>query len=143
MPDHAPAQPSFVAGLLQVIPDSTWQWRHGYAEMKVPSANLLDAATFLQRSVFDYLSVITEVDWQDQLELIYRIFAYDYATQPMGAILRCDLPRDGTAKPYRYNVRPPSFVNLTCLSQAVVGHKLADAVAILGSFDIVMGEVDR
>jgi len=50
---------------------------------------------------------------------------------------------DGTANPYRYNVRPPSFVNLTCLSQIAVGHKLADAVVILGSFDIVMGEVDR
>lgn len=50
---------------------------------------------------------------------------------------------DGTANPYRYNVRPPSFVNLTCLGQVAVGHKLADAIVILGSFDIVMGEVDR
>ena len=50
---------------------------------------------------------------------------------------------DGSPNPYRYNVRPPSFVNLTCLSQIAVGHKLADAVVILGSFDIVMGEVDR
>ena len=50
---------------------------------------------------------------------------------------------DGSPNPYRYNVRPPSFVNLTCLSQISVGHKLADAVVILGSFDIVMGEVDR
>jgi NADH-quinone oxidoreductase subunit D len=50
---------------------------------------------------------------------------------------------DGTVNPYRYNVRPPSFVNLTCLSQIAVGHKLADAVVTLGSFDIVMGEVDR
>jgi NADH-quinone oxidoreductase subunit D len=50
---------------------------------------------------------------------------------------------DGTPNPYRYNVRPPSFVNLTCMSQIAVGHKLADAVVILGSFDIVMGEVDR
>jgi NADH-quinone oxidoreductase subunit D len=50
---------------------------------------------------------------------------------------------DGTPNPYRYNVRAPSFINLTCLSQIAVGHKLADAVVILGSFDIVMGEVDR
>jgi NADH-quinone oxidoreductase subunit D len=50
---------------------------------------------------------------------------------------------DGTPNPYRYNVRPPSFINLTCLGQVAVGHKLADAVVILGSFDIVMGEVDR
>lgn len=50
---------------------------------------------------------------------------------------------DGTVNPYRYNVRPPSFVNLTCLGEVVHGHKLADAIVILGSFDIVMGEVDR
>src|SRR5438105_1304371 len=50
---------------------------------------------------------------------------------------------DGSPNPYLYNVRPPSFVNLTCLSQIAVGHNLADPGVILGSFDIVMGEVDR
>jgi NADH-quinone oxidoreductase subunit D len=50
---------------------------------------------------------------------------------------------DGSATPYRYNVRAPSFVNLTCLREVLIGHKLADAVAILGSFDVVMGEADR
>ena len=42
---------------------------------------------------------------------------------------------DGTANPYRYNARPPRLVNLTCLAQIAAGHKLADAVVILGSFD--------
>ena len=55
---------------------------------------LLDAARQLRTDGFDYLSFITEVDWQDRFELIYHLFAYDYKTQPMGAILRCDLPRD-------------------------------------------------
>lgn len=50
---------------------------------------------------------------------------------------------DGTAKPYRYRVRPPSLVNLTVLKDLCVGHKVADAVIILGSIDIVLGEVDR
>ena len=50
---------------------------------------------------------------------------------------------DGTITPYRYKVRAPSFINLTCLSELTIGHKVADAVVILGSFDIVMGEVDR
>lgn len=53
------------------------------------------------------------------------------------------LVSDGTTNPYRYNVRAPSFINLTCLGEVAHGHKLADAVVILGSFDIVMGEVDR
>jgi NADH-quinone oxidoreductase subunit D len=68
--------------------------------------------------------------------------AYARIESPKGEI-GFYLISDGTANPYRYNVRPPSFVNLTCLSQIAVGHKLADAVVILGSFDIVMGEVDR
>ena len=67
--DPLPA-PAFVQALLRVIPNSAWQWRHGYAEIKVLSANLLDAATFLRHAGFDYLSFVTEVDWQDRLELI-------------------------------------------------------------------------
>ncbi len=50
---------------------------------------------------------------------------------------------DGSAQPYRYRVRPPSFVNLTVLEDMCLGHTIADAVVILGSIDIVLGEVDR
>jgi NADH-quinone oxidoreductase subunit D len=46
-------------------------------------------------------------------------------------------------KPYRYHVRPPSFINLTILEDMCLGHKVADAIIILGSVDIVLGEVDR
>jgi NADH-quinone oxidoreductase subunit D len=53
------------------------------------------------------------------------------------------LVSDGGPKPYRYHVRPPSFINLTVLEDMVLGHKVADAVVILGSVDIVLGEVDR
>ncbi len=50
---------------------------------------------------------------------------------------------DGSAKPYRYRVRPPSLINLTVLEDMCLGHTLADAVVILGAVDIVLGEVDR
>jgi len=50
---------------------------------------------------------------------------------------------DGTPNPYRYRVRPPSFVNLTVLEDLCLGHTVADVMVILGSVDIVMGEVDR
>ena len=50
---------------------------------------------------------------------------------------------DGTANPYRYRVRPPSLVNLTALEDMCLGQKVADVVVILGSIDIVLGEVDR
>ncbi len=50
---------------------------------------------------------------------------------------------DGTPNPYRYRVRPPSLINLTVLEDLCLGHTVADAVIILGSIDIVLGEVDR
>ncbi len=50
---------------------------------------------------------------------------------------------DGSPNPYRYRVRAPSFVNLTILEDMCLGQTVADAVIILGSVDIVLGEVDR
>ncbi len=50
---------------------------------------------------------------------------------------------DGSEKPYRMHWRAPSFINLAALRKMVIGWKVADVVAILGSLDIVLGEVDR
>ena len=53
------------------------------------------------------------------------------------------LVSDGSDKPYRLKVRPPSFCNLSALAMLLKDTWLADAVVILGSLDIVLGEVDR
>jgi NADH-quinone oxidoreductase subunit C/D len=50
---------------------------------------------------------------------------------------------NGKANPWRYHVRAPSFINLTSLAEVCRGSKVADVVVILGSIDIVLGEVDR
>ncbi|MBM3464551.1 MAG: NADH dehydrogenase (quinone) subunit D [Armatimonadetes bacterium] len=50
---------------------------------------------------------------------------------------------DGSGKPYRCHVRAPSYVNLGILDHTVRGTLIADVVAIIGSIDIVLGEVDR
>jgi NADH-quinone oxidoreductase subunit C/D len=50
---------------------------------------------------------------------------------------------NGKPNPWRYHVRAPSFINLTALETMSIGNKVADAVAILGSIDIVLGETDR
>jgi NADH-quinone oxidoreductase subunit D len=50
---------------------------------------------------------------------------------------------EGGTMPYRYRVRPPSLINLTILEDLCRGHLVADVVVILGSVDIVLGEVDR
>src|ERR687886_2870255 len=50
---------------------------------------------------------------------------------------------DGTPKPVRWRIRPPSFVNLSAIPKMVEGHLLSDVIAINASIDIVMGEIDR
>jgi NADH-quinone oxidoreductase subunit D len=53
------------------------------------------------------------------------------------------LVSDGTAKPVRWRIRPPAFINLASISRMAEGHLLSDLIAINASVDIVMGEVDR
>ncbi len=48
-----------------------------------------------------------------------------------------------STNPYRFRVRPPSFCNLQGLKRLAVGHMVADVVALIGTIDIVLGEVDR
>jgi NADH-quinone oxidoreductase subunit D len=67
---------------------------------------------------------------------------YVRAENPRGEI-GVYLVSDGTDKPYRIKVRPPSFCNLSAISHLVKDTYVADAVIILGSLDIVLGEVDR
>ena len=67
---------------------------------------------------------------------------YMRAENPRGEI-GVYLVSDGTDKPYRVKVRPPSFCNLSALRHLLQNTWVADAVVILGSLDIVLGEVDR
>jgi NADH-quinone oxidoreductase subunit D len=53
------------------------------------------------------------------------------------------LVSDGSNKPYRCKIRAPGFAHLQAIDFVSRGHMLADTVAILGSMDIVFGEVDR
>ncbi len=68
--------------------------------------------------------------------------AYGRVEGPKGE-LGFYLVSDGNPTPWRYHVRAPSFINLTALSKMCEGNKVADAIVILGSIDIVLGETDR
>ena len=68
--------------------------------------------------------------------------AYGRIESPKGE-LAYYVVSNGKPNPWRYHVRPPSFVNITCLEQMCIGTKIADFVALLGMLDIVMGELDR
>src|SRR6185369_17025230 len=82
----------------------------------------------------------------------FKLFTEGYRTPP-GEVYACvEAPKgefglylvsDGTNKPYRLKIRPPGFVHLSALDEMAKGHMLADAVAIIGTQDIVFGEIDR
>ncbi len=91
---------------------------------------------------------------KDMEQLIHHFILYSEGFKaPQGEIynaieapkgeLGVYLVSDGTNKPYRMHWRGPSFVNLQALPKLVKGRYIADVVAIIGSIDIVLGEVDR
>ena len=53
------------------------------------------------------------------------------------------LVADGTNRPYKCKIRAPSFAHLQAMDFLSCGHMLADVSAIIGSLDIVFGEIDR
>jgi len=53
------------------------------------------------------------------------------------------LVSDGSNKPLRFRIRPPSMLNLGALPKMIVGRMVADVIAAIGSIDIVLGEIDR
>ncbi|HTX52302.1 MAG TPA: NADH-quinone oxidoreductase subunit D, partial [Candidatus Baltobacteraceae bacterium] len=53
------------------------------------------------------------------------------------------LVSDGSNRPYRVHYRAPSFANLQALPRMVEGRLVADVIAVIGSLDIVLGEIDR
>jgi len=53
------------------------------------------------------------------------------------------LVSDGANKPYRVKIRAPGFAHLAAMSEMVVGHMLADVVSVMGTMDVVFGEIDR
>jgi len=99
------------------------------------SLNILDQA----------LDLIQEGDCLSKLPKFFKVPAgesYAHIEAPRGD-LGFYLISDGSDKPYRMHIRAPSFINLQVLQKHLVGHLVADVVAILGSIDVVLGEVDR
>lgn len=91
------------------------------------------------------LDKIKPGEWMAKLPKVYRVPAgegYGHLEAPRGD-LGFYIVSDGTPSPYRMHIRAPSFINLQALQETLKGWKVADVIAILGSIDIVLGEVDR
>lgn len=92
------------------------------------------------------------IDSLPEGEVLAQKLAYKYRMPEGEAYGRVEGPKgelgfylvsDGSDNPWRYHVRAPSFINLTSLREMCLGEKIADVVAVLGSIDIILGEVDR
>ena len=82
----------------------------------------------------------------------FKLFTEGFHVPPGEAYAAVEHPKgefgiyivsDGANKPYRLKIRPPGFVHLAGMDELTRGHMIADAVAIIGTMDIVFGEIDR
>jgi NADH-quinone oxidoreductase subunit D len=97
----------------------------------------------------------TRVEMKDDMESLihhFKLFTEGYPVPEGEVYAAVEAPKgefgvylisDGANKPYRVKVRAPGFAHLSALSEMVEGHMLADVVAVIGTQDIVFGEIDR
>jgi NADH-quinone oxidoreductase subunit D len=92
---------------------------------------------------------------KDDMEALihhFKLFTEGYCPPPGEVYAAVEAPKgefgcyivsDGANKPYRLKVRAPGFAHLAAMDEMARGHMLADVVAIIGTMDIVFGEIDR
>ncbi len=82
----------------------------------------------------------------------FKLFTEGYCVPEGEAYAAVEAPKgefgvylvsDGANKPYRVKIRAPGFSHLAAMSEMVVGHMLADVVSVMGTMDVVFGEIDR
>lgn len=94
-------------------------------------------------------------EMKDDMEALihhFKLFTEGYSVPPGEVYSAVEAPKgefgaylisDGANKPYRLKLRAPGFAHLSAMDMMVKGHMLADVVAVIGTMDIVFGEVDR
>jgi len=115
--------------------------------------NLLPKGDFLARIPNVTLPPKEDVETNMESMISHFKFITDGIQPPKGEVYACiEAPKgelgfylvsDGSNRPYRVKIRPPSFVNLEALPKMIEGSLLPDVVATIGSLDIVLGEIDR
>jgi len=94
-------------------------------------------------------------EMKDDMEALihhFKLFTEGYCVPAGEAYAAVEHPKgefgvymisDGANKPYRVKIRAPGFAHLSAMNEMVTGHMLADVVAVIGTQDIVFGEIDR
>ena len=97
----------------------------------------------------------TRVEMKDDMESLihhFKLFTEGYCVPAGEAYAAIEHPKgefgvymisDGANKPYRLKIRSAGFAHISAMSEMVEGHMLADVVAVIGTQDIVFGEIDR
>lgn len=111
------------------------------ARYQVRCGEILESARIVEQA----LDILPEGDYTAKVPRILKPPAGEAfaRVESSRGDLGCYIISDGSVNPYRLHWRPPSFVNLAAVGDMVRGWKVADTVAIIGSLDIVLGEVDR
>lgn len=101
------------------------------------------------------ISPPTRVEMKDDMESLihhFKLFTEGYCVPEGEAYAAIEHPKgefavyiisDGANKPYRVKIRAPGFAHISAMAEMVEGHMLADVVAVIGTQDIVFGEIDR
>ncbi|MEJ2591842.1 MAG: NADH-quinone oxidoreductase subunit D [Candidatus Thiodiazotropha sp.] len=101
------------------------------------------------------VTVPTREEMKDDMESLihhFKLFTEGYCTPKGEAYAAVEAPKgefgcyivsDGANKPYRLKIRAPGFSHLAAMDEMVRGHMLADVVAVIGTMDVVFGEIDR
>ena len=97
----------------------------------------------------------TRVDMKEDMEALihhFKLFTEGYSVPAGEAYAAIEHPKgefgvylvsDGANKPYRCKIRAPGFAHISAMHEMVEGHMLADVVAVIGTMDVVFGEIDR
>ena len=97
----------------------------------------------------------TRLEMKDDMESLihhFKLFTEGYCIPPGEAYAAVEHPQgefgiylvsDGANKPYRVKIRSPGFAHIAGMKEMVVGHMLADVVAVIGTLDFVFGDIDR
>jgi NADH-quinone oxidoreductase subunit D len=97
----------------------------------------------------------SRVEMKDDMEALihhFKLFTEGYCVPAGETYAAVEAPKgefgvylisDGANKPFRVKCHAPSFVHLSSIDAIVRGHMLADVVAMIGTYDVVFGEVDR
>ncbi len=131
------------------------------AEMRQSARIILQCVDWLRKNpgpvMLDNFKVAppSRQEMKDDMEALihhFKLFSEGYCV-PEGETYRaieapkgefgCYLVSDGANKPFRVHLRAPGFAHLSSMDEVVRGHMLADVVAMIGTYDIVFGEIDR